>query len=453
MLRGSYQNAPRAGIGIQEDDLHPYTGLRVWPYRQRLVQAPTCVVAGFPLTENGEWTPITLNPEFRTRYAVAASRRIIAGVPLPYPVTPCISFINTNATPEYGQLVRFRLRGYDMFGNGITEVTPPLLIPTNGLGSSQGQVTYIWCSKVFSEIYSAEYRYTPGAGSAGFDHVSIGTMLIYDQDDALASDGEQIHIQPSGSEFTSANTLSLRNMGIGLPCLMTPASNYFTGAGFLDQDDRGFQDILSVNLFNATTAQDVLVPRGRSSTPAAGGALQGGWILGDRALNPLGVWQGGYGNKLRIFTDTTNWPGSLDLQPLQGVEPVSTPDVLTIDAFAVAGQFILDLNAGTQVPAKYVSNAGAGRPINIMVTGTSTAIDGQWVAAVVTADSIASLDYPGTAAATTTGTVVLLSQAARLLTALGPTDVMDLEVWLRSTYGARKARSGRPHAGEIPLHG
>lgn len=93
---------------------------------------------------------------------------------LPFPMTPCITYIQTTLPAPGGQLVQFRVEGYDQFGDFMYEELPPVRIapgnPNFGAGDPFHR-TRIWTSKVFSAVTKLQIK---GSGINTGDRVSLG---------------------------------------------------------------------------------------------------------------------------------------------------------------------------------------------------------------------------------------------------------------------------------------
>lgn len=127
------------------------------------------------------------HPTLGTAVAAATSYTDFAGsIPisrqvLPAPVTPCIviyRLIGTNS-----RVVKFRVRGYDQFGEQIEEVTPTITLaePTWNTAGGSGvffSTCYIWLSRVFSIITSVEFNAT-GLNVATIPDTFVVTTAMY----------------------------------------------------------------------------------------------------------------------------------------------------------------------------------------------------------------------------------------------------------------------------------
>lgn len=435
MTRDVYYKSARQAIGWKEEQLHAYTGLRSDPYRVRLIQAPTCIMAGQPIVDAIDWTVLPLNSEFRTRANTSTSLTPVAApMRLPVPCTPCFTFVNSTATPDYGQLIRLRIKGYDQYGGGQTEVTPWLTIPTNASGSSQGQATYIWISKVFAIISEIAYQ---ADNTSGNDNLSCGTKFLFDADHFLATDGEQIY-----NEGTAA-TSHIRNMGIGLP--LRTRHGHVNPATHEIEDSSGLLDFLCCQAQNLTTGQVYNVQQHRAGTETGSGAFIAGWTVGEYALSTTQrQWQGGF-EKLGLYTATTASAATTQNQPFSAVQPTSVSEVHAIAGLSASGaQTVIDVTGDLISLSKYP--AGTGRPFNVVVEGTSTAADGQWICISATTAIMITENFSGTPPTAGAGGTVSLMAPAELpvSAALDPDDVFELAIWLRSTLGQpSKQKSSR----------
>lgn len=209
-----------AGLGLREEHLHPEAGLRVMPWRARLRPSPGCIVGDTNIVDQTSWTALTIS---------------VARGMMPIPATLCVTFRNNNATPQFGQKLRFRAKGYGQFGEPVEEVTPLIELADNSGGGTPAQPfeTRIHLSRVFSRVVSFEYQASDIDGSNDFVHVGFRPSYY-----------EDYYLFGSGLSDTY-QVVYPQNFGLGLPL-------HTQRYGFGGSPSDGALDLLTVELTDAT---------------------------------------------------------------------------------------------------------------------------------------------------------------------------------------------------------
>lgn len=252
----------RSGIGVSEYELHPTSGLRVFPYTVDLFNNDGYLVdpavIGSTIANNANWTNLSLPPNVDgTLYAEH----------LPFPMTLSVKWINTAAT--FGQVIALRVTGFNQFGDPVAEETPDITIAVPA-GAPVGTVTtYFWLSKVFSIVTKIEYRASNvGAGN------SIGIGFRWRIQRSVAMPAQTYILRETGAVGVAVTLPADYDQGIGLP--VRCRSYATTGAAF--QPSEGKYDILGGYIENLTSNQKYgLAPMQTGPFPAGpnGGTLIG----------------------------------------------------------------------------------------------------------------------------------------------------------------------------------
>lgn len=251
----------RSGIGITEEQLHATAGLRVMPYTVDLFNNDTFLidpaVVGATLTNQTNWTNLSLPPN--------VDGTLYAGW-LPFPLTPCVKWINTAAT--FGQVIALRVTGLNQFGDPIVEETPDITIAVPS-GAPVGTVTtYFWLSKVFAVVTKIEYRASNlGAGN------TMGMGFRWRINRSVALPAQTYILRETGAVGVAVTLPADYDQGIGLP--LRCRSYVARGSAFLPAD--GKYDVLGGYIENLTSSQTyMMAPMQVGPAPAiCGGVLLG----------------------------------------------------------------------------------------------------------------------------------------------------------------------------------
>lgn len=172
----------RIGSGVDEAQCHPGSGLRTDTFTYLLEHLPT------------QHALFSAGASSYTNHALTLTRQV-----LPCPCTPCISLIRS-AGSTATRTVRFRVQGIDQFGNYIEELTPTI---TTVEPVHVNAASYIWCSKVFSQITNIEMTAsglttTPDPVTTFPDLIAVGTQFFFDRSKGRAV----VFNDASGGDFT-----------------------------------------------------------------------------------------------------------------------------------------------------------------------------------------------------------------------------------------------------------
>lgn len=209
---------------VDELDIGPNSGLRSKSLTGIVTQDLTAIVAVTGLTEQANWTALTVT-----------GRRI-------FPQTPCVWIDQSGTFGGYvaGQ-IRFRVIGYNRFGEQIRTVTP--------WGSFTAiDFNYFYLAEAFHVVTSVEFQ----CSAPGLDPASTISMGVF-PNFQRTEDGSNHYVWGD-------------NQGIGLPLppgllprsklttppydpLLSPGAN--AAAGTYTPEARF--DVLALNVFNHTT--------------------------------------------------------------------------------------------------------------------------------------------------------------------------------------------------------
>lgn len=200
---------------VDELDIGPNSGLRSRSLAGIVTQDLTAIVAVTGLTEQANWTALTVT-----------GRRI-------FPQTPCIWVDQSGTFGGYvaGQ-IRFRVIGYNRFGEQIRTVTP--------WGSFTAiDYNYFYLAEAFHVVTSVEFQ----CSAPGLDPASTISMGVFPNFQR--------------TEDASNHYVWGDNQGIGLPLPpgLLPRSKFTAGAtatagSYVAEDPL---DVLSLSVFNHTT--------------------------------------------------------------------------------------------------------------------------------------------------------------------------------------------------------
>lgn len=174
--------------GGTERDLHPASGLRIANQCVLTQSAATTAAYVFSSTslDNGG-APRGVVAEFQNgfREVQLANGTDVGGLEngtlvnqvLPYPTTLALTYTTSVASVE----VRFRVSGFDQFGNPIRETLPWMTTNAQAVVNSSlfTPQTIQWTSKVFSRIEKIEMQL--GANASDSDIVAVGLRHFWDR--------------------------------------------------------------------------------------------------------------------------------------------------------------------------------------------------------------------------------------------------------------------------------
>ena len=326
--------------GIEEASVRSNSGLRVETYHFRTVSdinylsALGTLLPGatLALTDRSTWANIGVG--LGTDFPVLSNRV------LPYPVTPCIKINQVNGGGvTYGATVRFRMTGYDQFGNPQIETTPWLTLRNSSETTANEANFYFYMSKVFSIVTSIEYM-AEGLVVGDVNKIQVG-MLFYPDPQKLPPGTGATFLETGPTAGSGSNNHGgFWNQGFGLPirCRSFVCDELgVDGSGVVNER---LQDKFGVGLVNGKGQYDCLGglvrrtsgggseqgPFGVPVVDTISGFNKGGFLIGqsDVAL----PWQGDQNKIMVIWGDTdTTAPSTSPLifdMPIVGV-PVYVP--------------------------------------------------------------------------------------------------------------------------------
>lgn len=221
----NYDASKPGGPGIDEKQIHSGSGLRTACLSGVMSSDHDAIVDAFVPADQTTFTPMTI--------VTGAGR-------LPLPMTPAITY-NHLGVSLLPKTMQFRIKGYDQFGNFITELLPQVTFtPTD-----DADISVQMASKVFAHISEVAYTLS---GFETNDVIDVGWRFIWHE--SVFDDGD-------GGDNTSHG---LRNIGIGTPVKMAPYG------GALGETQQGqaaamkIPDILGITCYNVTNGTAIVVP-------------------------------------------------------------------------------------------------------------------------------------------------------------------------------------------------
>lgn len=318
----------QADPGIQEDQVRKRSGLRSSILRVRTVTDINYLTA-LGSTPTGSFTVLTNQTDWTHIQETATSQflPVLSNQVLPYPCTPVfkVRLVQVPVTYPGGQ-ARFRVTGYDQFGNGTVEITPWIRF-NNQTGTTANEANfYVCCSKVFSEVTKIEFQ-ANGLSAGNVNEFAAGPFFWPNASLTLPGTGAVWTESVVGNNDKG----SFWNMGFGLPRRCMPVVLDPTGVTALETAlaagsvlGSGNRDIVSGYIRNETQSRE-----GAFGTPRADGArLMGGFLIGQN--DPFDTWEGCRDKAMVVWV-----AGSVEIFDL----PVSAGVVVT----TVAGD-IYDIN-------------------------------------------------------------------------------------------------------------
>lgn len=159
------------GSGMVEEGIHPGSGLRSVIQTGVLMNSEKCLgYSNAALTNTTGWTTLV------TEAASAFRNR------LPFPCTPCITYVQTNGAPANNQVLSVRIQGLDQFGTYVREeilnITPSNSPVVGTVQAPYVRKTRIWCTKVFAIVTKIEYQVS--SVQAASDRLAVGVYWDWD---------------------------------------------------------------------------------------------------------------------------------------------------------------------------------------------------------------------------------------------------------------------------------
>lgn len=206
------QNSLPGGPGIVEEGIHPASGLRSIIQTGTLANHDACV-ASAQVANASSWTVLPLstmvglNP-WGVSSTSLGTQTLYRGR-LPFPCTPCITYRQTNATPNNTQVFSIKVFGYDQFGQFIYETVENQTTAAATIGTptlNYIRRTRLWLSKVFAVITRIEYKLATAQSTD--DYIDVGVAWNPD------------FLNATWEPYT--NYIGQLNQGIGSPLRLAP---------------------------------------------------------------------------------------------------------------------------------------------------------------------------------------------------------------------------------------
>lgn len=316
-----------SGVGLHERQLHQASGLRNTSLNAVISTdfSGICPLIGIGSAAGTGYTDWG-GPDYGAGRLASMKTALTAGYGitwtghLPVPMTPTIYLVAfglavptfaASGTGEATQVVRFRVRGIDQFGEPLEEITPPITLNIYGRNTAAGgpsgtlaEVEYLFAihlSKVFSYVADVEYMnydaFLVGTGAQATWHLgygaplgayfSIGWSTVIDPpangaDTYCLIDPDGVSSGPGTFYLSSVQVRGVDNWGIGTPHRVAPygkaipfANPEITGAHFVLLRERTGPSVL-----NTVARAPVQNQRLAGALPEAGitlGKSESGW--------------------------------------------------------------------------------------------------------------------------------------------------------------------------------
>lgn len=377
--------------GISEAQIGLDAGLRNMPFRVTTYDNVDHLFSGKALgAASGAFTDVTKGPISAT----------LLTKQLPFPCTPCFGLVHVANT---GQVLRFRVTGFDQFGQPIQEITPRITLANAVYTATNALPTaYIWLSMVFSYIEKIEVEWS---NCNAADLLYGGIMFPWDRCKGSAV----IHHDHTAGQFK----LTVNNPGVGDETTADIAYN--ASAAAVEAAIEALANVTDVSVTKSATSQTWLVTfqtpfRDYSdmtiingTTPLSGGTLA--IVTGDEFVGQDNI---GVGLPIKVTPDGPPGIGQLKWPEVLGV--MTRRNLTRLVPAAIA------LSANTAAsPSRITLAAPHGLPTGHAFVGSiygnsDTNLNGTWRCLVI--DDVTIDVYVAAAVVGTTGDGSILISSA-----------------------------------------